>query len=130
MKLYPKKLHSIEELKREKHVLKYAIKHSGSDNFLSMGGGKGKKKKKKEKSDATDWMAIAGDLLTSKHAGDIAMTLGLPLLKIFGLKAGKSVFGNVAKEMLGGYIKWKLVEISYKTALRFIRSKQHKHRQQ
>jgi hypothetical protein len=130
MKLYTKRLHSLEELQREKHVLKYALKHSESDNFLRMGGGKGEKKKNKKEAEeeTTDWMAIAGDFLTSKNAGDVALTMGLPLLKMFGLKAGKGIFKNVAKEVFSAYIKWKLVEISYKTALRFIRSKQHQHK--
>ena len=33
MKLYRKQLHSLEELKREKHVMKYAVKHT--DDWLS-----------------------------------------------------------------------------------------------
>jgi len=63
MKIYPKKLNSLEELKREKQVLLYAKKHTGSMEFFPKSTVAAAQEPVIDKT--TDAMAIAGDLLTS-----------------------------------------------------------------
>lgn len=134
MKLYPKKLNSIEALERERRKLKRAIAETNPTDVF----GAGKTDKKSRKQAATDTEETIGgnenllvtitDLLTSKGVADVVLSLISPLMGVLGRKAGKGILKPLAKEVLGGYVKWKLIEISYKTAVRFIRSKQHQHK--
>jgi hypothetical protein len=120
MKIYPKKLNSLEELKREKQVLLYAKKHTGSLDFFPKSTVATAQEPVVDKT--TDAMAIAGDLLTSSSASNIALTLGLPLIKMLGLKAGKGVFKGLFKEVFLGYMKWKLVHFGFTTVMDMVRS--------
>ena len=61
------------------------------------------------------------------------MEYGVPLLQKAGIKlgsvgkaAGKKVLGTVAKELLGGYLKWKAAELAYKGVASFVRSRKKK----
>lgn len=131
MKLYPKKLNSIEALERERRKLKRAIAETNPTDVF--GTSKADKKKEKQgtgpaKETGEGLLVTITDLLTSKGAADVALSLIDPLMGVLGRKAGKGIIKPLAKEILGGYVKWKLIEISYKTAVRFIRSKQHKHK--
>ncbi len=126
MKLYPRKLHSLRELKRERYKLRVAIAETDPINTFGESRVKEKADKKEDKKDSNDLLVIVTDLLTSKGVADVALSLADPLLSLLGRKAGKGILKPLAKEVLGGYAKWKLIEIGYKTALRFIRSKQHK----
>jgi hypothetical protein len=134
MKLYPKQLNSIEALERERRRLKREIASTDPTDFFSRGAGGGKKQKKEKahksaepEGDGNSFFITIIDLLTSKGVADGALSIIDPLMTLLGRKAGKSIIKPLAKELLGGYVKWKIIEISYKTALRFIRSKQHKH---
>ncbi|RYD58745.1 MAG: hypothetical protein EOP56_03930 [Sphingobacteriales bacterium] len=122
MKIYPKKLNSLEELKREKQVLLYAKKHTASQDLFSTDEII-QKAKQPAVDKTTDFMAIAGDLLTSSSTTNVAMTLGLPLIKMLGLKAGKGVFKGLFKEVFVGYMKWKLIHFGITTAVSMVKSK-------
>lgn len=122
MKLYPKKLKSLEDLKREKQVLLYAKKHTASQDLFSADQ-LIPKSKQPASGTASNVMAIAGDLLTSKSVTDIAMTLGVPAIKMLGLKAGKGVFKGLFKEVFVGYMKWKLIHFGITTAINIAKSK-------
>jgi len=131
MKLYPEKLHSLEDLKRERRSLKLALAEADPMSLSSMGSTNTQTSGAKAAEAAegkNDLLVTITDLLTSNGAADVALSLAEPLLSLLGRKAGKGIIKPVAKEVLGGYVKWKLIEIGYKTALRFIRSKQHKHK--
>jgi len=121
MKIYPKKLNSLEDLRREKQVLLYAKKHTAKLDILP----KASITKKQEDAvdSTTDAMAVAGDLLTSGNIADMAMTLGLPFVKFVGLKAGKGLFKGFFKEIFLGYMKWKLVHFGITTAMDIVKSK-------
>ncbi|WP_276132367.1 hypothetical protein [Polluticoccus soli] len=106
MRLYPKKLNSLEELKREKQVLKYARKHSKPEGFMDMIPKPSAKEDKQ-----SDILSFAGDLLTSRSTIDTLMTLGLPMLKLVGRKTEKSFLKTVVGEVFGGYIKWKVLQM-------------------
>lgn len=134
MKLYPKQLNSLEELKREKHVLLYAKKHIASEDLFSIDQFKPDLLAKKPTSEAgestSNIMALVADLLTSKSATGAAMTLGLPLLKFVGLKAGKGIFKPLVKEVAGGYIKWKLIHFGYTTVMGIVKSQKNKKKEE
>ena len=121
MKIYPKKLNSLEELRREKHVLLYAKKHTASDEIFS--AKQFKIKPSPSTTTQSNILALLGDLLTSKSASGTAITLGLPLVKLLGLKAGKGIFKPIIKEVIGGYVKWKLIHFGYTTVMRMVKSK-------
>ena len=132
MKLYPKQLNSLEALERERLRLKREIAASNPVNVFDTGAPANNTKpgntSPEEETPGGDLLVTFADLLTSKGTVSIALSLLGPLLNVLGRKAGKGILKPLAKEVLGGYVKWKLIEISYKTALRFIRSKQHKHK--
>lgn len=135
MRLYPKKLRSLDALKREKLKLKYALERTEEEGFFNLksdklsGLGKlaGMGKKAAGSSDGgLNFLSLAGDLLTSKSFADIALTVGLPLLKFAGRKAKKGVIKKIATEVIGGYVKWKLMQMGYRGIRLFLKMQQAK----
>ena len=116
MKLYPKKLNSLEELKREKQVLKYARKHSKAEG-LDINIPKPTRSEEKQ----SDFLSFAGDLLTSRSTGDMLMTVGLPLIKLIGRKTEKSFLKTFVGEVFGGYVKWKILQLGVKGVRRYVK---------
>ena len=118
MKLYTKKLNSLEELKREKQVMKYAKKHTTSQGFFPLEKVTADNKRKTAEDEApfnqSDILSILGDLMTSKSTASVLLSLGLPLIKLVGRKAEKNVFRTVGFEILGGYLKWKAIQFVFK----------------
>ena len=133
MKLYSRQLHSLEELKREKHVLKYTAKHT--EDWLSFNN-------MKHDTDAGQ-AAGAGMLgtlisaLGSKSAFSTLLAIAPPLLTMFSKKdhgKGKKKHNPIerlAKEILLGYIKWKAVQIVYRGIMKIIKphNKEHKEKE-
>jgi hypothetical protein len=126
MKLYSKQLNSVEELKREKHVLRYAVKHS--DEALSFGEIGSKKS-------STDDAASAGILgtmisaLGSKSLFNTILAIVPPIISLVAKRSGKkkkNPVESMVKEVISGYIKWKLVHMGYKTIMGFMGSKKNK----
>jgi hypothetical protein len=121
MRLYSKKLHSLEELKREKHVLKYAAKHSDDTlNFNDLG-----------KHTSTDDAAGAGMLGTlisafgSKSMFNTVLAMAPPLLALVSKRSGrkkKNPLESLAKEVIFGYVKWKAVQMAYRGVMLFVKS--------
>src|ERR1700710_345751 len=85
MKLYPKKINSIEELKREQIRLKYELKNTSSSDLIPNISipGFGKNSSKESKSNL---IGIATGLLTSKSWIQVAMTLAGPAFKLITKK--------------------------------------------
>ncbi|PZF72375.1 hypothetical protein [Taibaiella soli] len=142
MKLYPRKLHTVGELKKEKQRLLKQRRALDKEDLLSfddvlgsVGSGIGSifRKKKKKKKDGSyqegndnasiDYIALASDLLTSGFGVNTLIDVGLPLFTKFSPQIKKGAF-KVSKEVLGGYVKWKAVELGY----RFVRSMLSKHK--
>src|SRR5690349_21676876 len=104
MKLYNKQLHSLEELKREKHVLKYAAKHT--DDWLSF------KDMEKEKDSSSDFAGagILGTLISalgSKSMFSTLLAVAPPILTLFAKKSPggpkkKNPLESLAKEVIFG----------------------------
>jgi len=135
MRLYPKKLRNIEDLEREKSRLLKAKRSLDKDEFLSGSlfgnkkGGEGKKGKEGQGSlldflpisnpAVAQLIKIAQRLIFKKSgkpgSGDNA---GAQLKK-----RGKSLLKSFAKEFIGGYLKWKAIELTFKGIRHIIRSK-------
>jgi hypothetical protein len=128
MRMYPKKLRSLEELKREKQVLKYARAQTSKEDFFDIKAIK-LPKAASSKGDA-GILSLLGDLLTSKSFSDILLTVGLPVLKIAGRKTQKSVIKKLATEIIGGYAKWKLVQMGIRGVRLFMKMQQTKKQKQ
>lgn len=125
MKLYPKQLHSLEELKREQHVLKYAAKHT--DDWLSL-------KELGGSSSSTDNAAGAGILGTvisafgSKSIFNVILAIAPPVMTLLSRhssssKKRKNPLESLAKELIIGYVKWKAVQLAYRGVRNVFRHK-------
>ena len=115
MKLYPKPLHSLEELKREKHVLQYVAKHTDQSlNFNNLG--------KTSKASGTGSALLLSGLasaLGSKSLFSAAISAAPAAINYFSKRKSappprKTVVESLAKEILFGYLKWKAIQLSFK----------------
>ncbi len=114
MKLYSKQLKSLEDLKREKHVMRYAAKHSNEMiSFKELG---------LENDSTTDaaGAGLAGTLISalgSKSLFNSLLAIAPPLLTMMGKSSKKkksNPLASLAKEVILGYIKWKAIEMAYR----------------
>jgi len=141
MRLYPKKLHSIEELKREKAALLLRRDLTDAEDMFSMDDiipsfGKKNKKEKATGKTESDHVAEPGDgilgmlsgVLETVDISDIFTIVSRPLEALAGKKIRDKVILPVAKELLGGYLKWKAAELGFKAAKHFVKKKKKKTR--
>jgi hypothetical protein len=132
MRLYPKRLRGIEDLEREKRLLRKETRALDADDTFSlegvMKGGDSKtrkKKKNKERKEAPQEEKgkhpLLGLLGIDNPLAEMAM--GFIQSKLAGAgedvmakvaKKGKNILISAAKEFIGGYLKWKTIELSYK----------------
>lgn len=119
MKLYPKRLNSLEELKKEKHMLILAKKKSELPDVLSFGlpilNGFGKKKDTEQA--ATDdniVVDLIASFIESPDLSNLVSTVARPILNYASDKAGTSILKSAAKEVIGGYAKWKAIELGFR----------------
>ncbi len=113
MRLYPKKLNSTEELMAEKQALQAQISLIDPDGIFSL------KVDEKVKARATEKKSTANILgsLLGLDTIDIVLKM-LPL--ITGSKKNKTspkgpnILVKAGFEFIGGYLKWKAIELSYK----------------
>lgn len=135
MKLYSKKLRGIEDLEREKKRLKKQAKQLDKEDFMSLGKtGDKKKSGSAEKSSS---------LLEMLPIDNPIISLLLPIIekkllsRIGGGKESsrklvdtgapkKNIPLFIAKEFIGGYLKWKAIELSYKGVKRLIKKRKEK----
>jgi hypothetical protein len=136
MKLYPKKINSLDALEREKARLKRRKKALDREDLLPDGlfGGSG--------SGAGGVAGMLGDALHFKSPAlnivkDIAVKVVSRMMEQGGeeepeapkksahrepeQKEGKSVLHRLAWEFIGGYLKWKAIELSYKGIRYYVR---------
>lgn len=118
LKLYDKNLTSLDALRAEKRRLA-AEANSTAGNIL---------RNKKHSSDSSDFdisdAINAGiDIITSKGAINKLLAISLPLLDIAGIKLEKKLLTSVSKEVLGGYIKWKAIEIGMSALSSYLSSR-------
>lgn len=121
MALYPKKLNSLEELRREKYALKFAQKQADDNEFFSV-----------ESKDAggvanASIVGTALSLLTSRSLLNTIITVAPSLINLTGSKKAKNTFiQRFAKEIIGGYVKWKMVQMGLRGIKMFVRSRKGK----
>lgn len=129
MKLYSRQLKGLEDLKREKHVLKYAAKHT--EDWLSF---KDMGKDSNSLSSTAGFGFVSGLLsaLSSKSVLSTAFTV-LPTLTAFFAKKNsspkkdrKNPIESLAKDILIGYIKWKAVHFLYKSVMHIVKGDRNK----
>jgi hypothetical protein len=128
MRIYPKKLHNLADLEREKEVLKYAEKQTSLDDLFSFDGILGNKKSasKKDKKTSSDnsnnSSSLGNKLDIAKMIMDAVLAFGLPRSlrraekqsKASAEKPKKNILVSAAVEFVGGYLKWKAISLGLK----------------
>jgi|GEM_PF-4854468 len=121
IKLYHKKLNSLDELRREK-----ALKKVQSRNMLydTVSG----QNKTDDTTDTFREIVDTGiDFLSSKGVADKVIALAIPALGIAVRRLEKDLIKSFAKEFVAGYAKWKAIEIGTKAFFSILRKKYKKH---
>ena len=122
MKLYPKKINSLDELLKEKQRLKKEMLHTGLVSFTLHDIVSETNHSKEEvaqeqsppKEDQDDILNSILSILGENSAIAPLLEIVSPLIKKYtGKQINKIVIG-VAKEVVVGYAKWKAVELSIK----------------
>jgi hypothetical protein len=132
MQLYPKRLRNIDDLERErKLVLKQKQRLEKEDLFSSgeSSGKKGSKTRDKEEVGGGALSSLIG-LLPIGNNPLVGIVVGFAEQYFAGRserrskkafsqpndegKKHKNVLGSLAVEFIGGYLKWKAIELSYK----------------
>jgi len=134
MRLYPKRLKGLDDLKREKEMLSYMKKQTEAEDFfpkVNLGfGGKSSK----------GIFSMISSLLSSGSGLEKGMAIAEPLIGILRKRrkkkkakakeeytAPKEPRKNVVKSLLisilTGYLKWKAIEMGTKLIISFIKPK-------
>jgi hypothetical protein len=130
MRLYHKRLDSLKDIKKEKQKLRESLKNSPFPSSKAMpkakahaaeedGGGGG----------ILDIVQVVAEFLPMNVVSGMLLRLGLPVLKKAGKSAGKNAF-TLGKEVFGGYLKWKVLELGYRWGRRYINTQKEKRAQQ
>jgi len=137
MRLYPRRLSGIADLKKEKRLLEKRSRELDKEEFLSLGGiFDGKKKKSGEeggKGSILDYLPVSNPLvellitivkrrLNKKGAEKPPKTVNVPKAPT-DARPRKHRVKAIAIEFIGGYLKWKAIELSYKAIRRLIKGK-------
>ena len=137
MRLYPKKLRNIEDLERERKLLLKESKRMDEEEFLSLEGILGSKKKGSDGNDGIgsllDYLPVSNPMVSmliklvqkrrSKKADPPSRSY---TAKSEESKKGKSILKTAAIEVIGGYLKWKAIELSYKGISHLIKKRKEK----
>ncbi len=136
MRLYPKKLRNIEDLEQEKKLLRKESSNLDIDTVLSFDGILGKKKKGKETngdSSLLDFLPVSNPLVSLlvkfvqqklAKGGNNPKATYTPQAE--QKKQGKNPIKSIAIEFIGGYLKWKAIELSYKGLRHLIKKRKKK----
>lgn len=131
MAFYPKKLNSLEELEREKQLLLSERKELESGQLFSIEGLWGKGDKEEEAGGLENLLDLlpGGSPVISTVAGIVKDLLARGRKKGYadGNEEKKdSILSKAAREFVGGYLKWKAVELSFKGIRYLIKSRRKK----
>jgi hypothetical protein len=127
MKVYPKKLRSVADLEREKRLLRKEAKELDDEPFF------GSKDGKKEGDGITGWLYMLPvanpiiSLLTRLIEKKFGQTNTTPAAAAqsdihFTTRKAPGVKG-LAIEVIGGYLKWKAIQLAYKAAKNAIKKR-------
>lgn len=131
IKLYDKKLNSIEALRQE-IALKKLEERNYFNNILGTDSSAPNEPTGNSNATAdndTDWSAMLGvgfDVLTSKGVSNKLMALAVPAISLIGRKIEKDILKSFAKEFALGYLKWKALELGTKAVFSFIDARMEK----
>lgn len=131
IKLYDKKLNSIEALRQE-IALKKLEERNYFNNILGTDSSAPNEPTGNGNATAdndTDWSAMLGvgfDVLTSKGVSNKLMALAVPAISLIGRKIEKDILKSFAKEFALGYLKWKALELGTKAVFSFIDARMEK----
>jgi hypothetical protein len=140
MELYPKKLHNINDLERERiRLLKQVKKIEDKDynlpgNLFGKKNG-GNKKEQAISSKLLDMLPISNPIV--KILADIVLQRISKPKKVKAVQVDayyqhqsgvkvKSKIKALAIEFIGGYLKWKAIELTYKGARRLINARRNR----
>jgi hypothetical protein len=135
MRLYPRKLNSVAELRSERQMLRRQAKQADQEELFSFGPGhrKSNAADKKEEfhsgtgNNVSDYIAAFSDIMGARSVVDGAMAAAPLLMRLLPDAKVKKVLGRVVKEFAGGYLKWKAIEVGFRLAKRYINSRrQHR----
>lgn len=112
MRLYPRQLNNLDELKREKEALKATVRRIEDEGFFSIEDILPAKMADGVEGDGL--MSKLTDLISSGSAREILTSIAGPALSLLGTGIEKQALKKVAKEFLGSYVKWKAIELGYK----------------
>lgn len=131
IKLYDKKLNSMDALKQE-----IALKKLEERNYFNniLGTDSSAPNEPTVNGNATtdndtDWSEMLGigiDFLTSKGISNKLMVLAVPAISLIGRKVEKNILKSFAKEFALGYLKWKALELGTKAIFSFIDARMEK----
>jgi len=137
MRLYPKKLRNIEDLERERKLLLKESRRLEKEDFLSLESILGKNKAQGKgaadnEGSLLDFLPVSNPL--------VSQVIKWILRRISAKndkpkeekkdskekKQEKNILASIAKEFVGGYLKWKAIELACKGIKRFIKSRREK----
>ena len=140
MKLYPKKLTGVAALKQEKKRLHEESRRLEEEDFLTVKevlGGSGNNKDKKDKKDKDKQGSLLDLLPISNPLVGQVVSIALsklmprnerpreaPRAEESDRKKEKSLVQKAAVEFIGGYLKWKAIELTYKSIRSLVKSRQ------
>lgn len=114
VKLYSKKLTSLDELRREKALRKKEAAEVFDNVF--------------KPDPASDGIIPALiDIATSKGIANKLLALAIPVAQMVGNKVEKNMLKRLAIEVLGGYAKWKGTEVGLKALFRYMKRRYERH---
>lgn len=119
MELYRKQLNSVAELRREKKRLKV-------DRKIAAENAEAVEQARDEGDPLASILGVAGDLFASKGVGSALIGLAMPVFRTALRKTEGGLLKKAAKEVLGGYVKWKAIDFGVTLAMRFIRRQKYK----
>ena len=128
MRLYPKKLRSVKDLEREHRLLQKEIKLMDEEGIMSVEGLLGSKGKGGfDASSLMDMLPVSNPIvallvkLVQKKIADKRNSAPKDAYMGGSSNKSKSRLKALAVEIIGGYLKWKAIEVSYKAIRRYLK---------
>ena len=131
MRLYPKKLNSLEELRKEKHKL---LQHKHEIDLVpnlswDMLKGNSPSATKDSKDDGNAIIDMIAGVVEGGSIASIGMSVLQSVRKFKLPKAVGNLLYPIAKDVALAYVRWKAIELGYK-GMRMIIEKRRKKKQQ
>jgi hypothetical protein len=113
--MYPKKLRSLDDLKREKRELKNKL------NKLKSAGTHPAEESKTDS--GSNILSMLTGLLAPGIISEMVLKTVFSVISSAGKKAKKKTVNPLLKEFAGGYLKWKMLELGYRWLRRYLNKK-------